>query len=57
MPKIGERQLTTMVKISQDTYDKIHYVSLPGETKDETINRILTEWTASPENDYKGYTK
>ena len=33
-----------MVKISADTYEKLHYLSLPFETRDETLNRILTEY-------------
>ena len=44
MPKIGERKIATMVKISQDTYNKLHYLALPSETRDETLNRILTEF-------------
>lgn len=34
----------TTVRLSTDTYNKLHYLSEPFETKDDAMNRILTDY-------------
>jgi hypothetical protein len=33
-----------MVKISIDTYNKMHFLRQPFESNDETLNRVLSEF-------------
>lgn len=33
-----------MVKVSSDTFNKMHYLKQPFETHDETLNRILADY-------------
>ena len=44
MPKTGVRRIATMVKVSSDTFNKMHYLKQPFETHDETLNRILADY-------------
>lgn len=39
-----QTKVYTMVRLSLDTFTKMHKFKQPFETHDETLNRILTEY-------------
>lgn len=44
MTQKNERKLTTMIKVSAATFNKLHYLKFPYETHDETLFRVLGEF-------------